>query len=84
MMPSNCIQKNIKLIIRNGGLDFLLNEKSIIFRLIFELGCPVFVIAKTLGTSEVGVYRYLNGEKMSRKAEVKLKRLWQDLVNTHS
>jgi hypothetical protein len=43
----------------------------------------VFIIAKTLGTSEAEVYRYLNGEKMSPDAEDKLKRLWQDLVNTH-
>ena len=58
-------------------------ENSIIFRLIFQMGCPVFVIAKTLGTSEVEVYRYLNGEKIPSDAEIKLKRLWQDLVNTH-
>jgi predicted transcriptional regulator YheO len=61
-----------------------LYEKSIIFKLIFELGCPVFVIAKRLGTSEVEVYRYLNGEKMSREVEVKLKKLWLDLVKLDS
>jgi len=57
-------------------------EKSIIYRLIFERGCPVFVIAKTLVISEAEVYRYLNGEKMPHEAEVSLKRLWKDLVNT--
>jgi hypothetical protein len=55
-------------------------EKGIIFRLIFELGCPVFVIARTLGTSEVEVYRLLNQGKIPREAEVKLKRLWMDLI----
>jgi hypothetical protein len=44
----------------------------------------VFLIAKTLKISETEVYRLLNGEKMSREAELILKRLWQDLVNTHS
>ena len=58
-------------------------EKSIIFRLIFELGCPVFVIAKRLGTSEAEVYWLLNGEKMPPGAEFKLKRLWQDLVDAY-
>ncbi len=57
-----------------------MNEKSIIFRMIFEKGCPVFVIAKVLNTSEAEIYRYLNGEKMSREVTVKLKRLWLDLV----
>jgi DNA invertase Pin-like site-specific DNA recombinase len=46
-------------------------EKSIIYRLIFELGCPVFSIAKTLGTSEAEVYRILNGEKISSESEKK-------------
>ena len=62
------------------GWDFRLNEKSIIFRMIFEQGVPVFVIAKALDTSEVEVYRYLNGEKMSHEVEVKLKRLWLNFV----
>ena len=55
-------------------------ENGIIFRLIFELGCPVFLIAKTLGTSEVEVYRLLNQGKMPPGAEDKLKRLWLDFV----
>jgi len=55
-------------------------EKSILFRLVFELGAPVFVIAKTLKTSEAEIYRFLNGEKMPPGAEDKLKRLWLDLV----
>jgi len=54
-------------------------EKSIIFRLIFELGCPVFLIAKALKTSEAEVYRFLNGKKMSPGEEDKLKRLCMDL-----
>jgi hypothetical protein len=57
-----------------------LNEKGIIFRLIFELGCPVFVIAKNLNTSEAEIYRYLDGEKLPLEAEIKLKRLWLALV----
>jgi hypothetical protein len=57
-----------------------LNKNSIIFRLIFELGCPVFVIAKTLKTSEAEIYRFLNGEKVPREAEARLKRLCMDLV----
>ena len=60
--------------------DIHLIEKGIIFRLIFEIGIPVFVIAKALDTSEIEVYRYLNGEKMSREVEVKLKRLWLNFV----
>jgi hypothetical protein len=56
-------------------------ENSIIFRLIFEMGCPVFVIAKALGTSEAEVYRFLNGEKVPSWAENKLKRLWIDLID---
>jgi hypothetical protein len=48
------------------------------------MGCPPYVIARALDTSEAEVYRYLNGEKMSREAEVKLKRLWLDLVDPHS
>ena len=44
-------------------------EKSIIYRLIFEMGCPVFVIARTLKKSEAEVYRYLNGEKISSEAK---------------
>jgi predicted transcriptional regulator len=59
-------------------------KKGIIFRFIFEKGCPVFVIAKTLGTSEAEVYRYLNGEKIPHESELKLKRLWKDLVKLHS
>jgi len=57
-----------------------LNEKSIIFRLIFEQGVPVFVIAKNLNTSEAEIYRYLNGEKIPPEKEVKLKKLMLDLV----
>jgi len=48
--------------------------------MIFELGCPVFVIAKTLSTSEVEVYRYLSGEKIPPEADVKLKELWLNLA----
>ena len=40
----------------------------------------MFVIAKRLGTNEAEVYRYLNGEKMSRKDYAMLKKLWIDLV----
>jgi len=58
-----------------------LNEKSIIYRLIFKFGVPVFLIAKILGTSEAEVYRYLNGGKMPPGMEDKLKRLWMDFVN---
>jgi len=58
-----------------------LNNKGIIFRLIFELGCPVFVIAKKLKMSETQIYRYLNGEKISPDAEAKLKRLLVTLVD---
>jgi len=56
-------------------------EKSIIFRLIFELGCPVFVIAKTLKTSEAEIYRLLNGEEMPPGTEDKLKRLWLHFID---
>ena len=58
-----------------------MNEKSIVFRLIFEQGCPVFVIAKKLNTSEIEIYRFLNGEKISSEAEKKLELLWLDLVD---
>jgi len=57
-----------------------LYEKGIIFRLIFERGCPVFIIAKRLGTSEAEVYRLLNGEKVPPGVEDKLKRLWMNIV----
>jgi len=57
-----------------------LNEKGIIFRMIFEQGVPVFVIAKALKTNEAEIYRYLNGEKIPREAEIKLKKLMLDLV----
>jgi len=58
-----------------------LNEKNIIYRLIFEMGFPVFVIAKTLDTSETEIYRFLNGEKISSNAKKKLKLLWLNLVD---
>jgi hypothetical protein len=45
------------------------------------MGCPVFVIAKTLKTSEAEIYRYLTGKSLSRKAKFKLKMLWIDLMN---
>jgi hypothetical protein len=48
------------------------------------MGYPVFVIAKKLDTSEVEIYRFLNGEKMSSDAEKKLKLLWLDLVDINS
>ena len=60
--------------------DIHLIEKGIIFRMIFEQGVPVFVIAKKLDTSETEIYRYLNGEKIPREMEVKLKKLMLDLV----
>jgi len=62
------------------GWGFRLNEKGIIFRLIFEMGCPVFVIAKNLNTSEAEIYRYLNGEKIPPETGARLKVFWQDLV----
>jgi hypothetical protein len=55
-------------------------ENGIIFRLIFELGCPVFLIAKNLGTSEVEILRHLNGKRLSSDKKDKLKLLWTDLV----
>jgi len=55
-------------------------ENSIIFKLIFELGCPIFIIAKALGTSEVEVYRYLTGKSLSPDKKDKLKLLWTDLL----
>jgi hypothetical protein len=45
------------------------------------MGCPVFVIAKALGTSEAEVYRLLNAEKMPPATEDKLKRLWLDFID---
>ena len=57
-----------------------MNEKGIIFRLIFQMGCPVFVIAKAIDASEAEIYRYLNGEKIPPEKEVKLKKLMLDLV----
>jgi hypothetical protein len=57
-----------------------LNEKGIIFRMIFEQGVPVFVIAKALDTSEAEIYRYLNGEKIPPETEARLKGFWQDLA----
>ena len=62
------------------GWGFLLNEKSIIFRMIFEKGHPVFVIAQKLKKSQAEIFRYLNGEKIPPETELKLKRLWLDLV----
>jgi hypothetical protein len=59
-------------------------EDCIIFRLIFELGVPVFVIAKTLGTSEAEIYGYLNRGKIPPEAEDRLKILWLDLVDPYS
>jgi hypothetical protein len=58
-----------------------LNEKGIIFKLIFQMGCPVFLIAKVLETSEAEVYRLLNGEKMPPGAEDKLKKLLLDFID---
>ena len=77
-MLSGCIWKAKKATF--WGWGFHLNEKSIIFRMIFEQGCPVFVIAKALNTSEAEIYRYLRGEKIPPESENKLKRLWLDLV----
>jgi len=57
-----------------------LNNKDIIFRLIFELGYSVYFIAKALGTSEAQIYRYLSDEKLPPKMKAKLKSLWADLV----
>ena len=57
-----------------------MNNKGTIFRLIFEMGCPVFLIAKKLDTSEAEIYRYLDGEKIPSEVEARLKRLWQALV----
>ena len=57
-----------------------MNNKDIIFRLIFELGYSVYFIAKALGTSEAEIYRYLDGEKIPSEVEARLKRLWQALV----
>jgi hypothetical protein len=72
-----CISKAEKTI--SWDWDFYrLNEKSLIYRLIIEMGCPVFVIAKRLDTSEAEIYRFLNGEKMSSETEKKLKLLWVD------
>lgn len=48
--------------------------------MIFELGCPVFVIAKNLKTSEAEVYRYLSGEKIPPEADAKLKEFWLNLA----
>jgi len=79
-MLSRCIWKTKRTTFLGWG--YLLNNKSIIFRLIFEQGCPVFVIAKKLKMSEAEIYRYLNGEKISPDAEAKLKGLWLDLVET--
>ena len=80
MTRSGCIWKKKEKFL-TWGWGFHLNEKGIIFKLIFELGCPVFVIARTLGTSEVEVYRYLTGKSLSRKANFKLKMLWMDLMD---
>ena len=57
-----------------------MNNKGIIYRLIFEQGCSVFLIAKKLKTSEAQIYRCLNGEDFPPGAEDKLKMLWLDLV----
>jgi hypothetical protein len=58
-----------------------LNEKNIIFQLIFKLGIPVFVIAKFLKTNETEIYEYLNGKRIPTEAEAKLKELWLDLID---
>ena len=84
MMLSGCIWKTKKAIFLTWGWDIRLNEKGIIFRLIFKLGCPVFVIAKALKTSEAEIYRFLNGEKMPSEVEARLKRLWLNMVDPHS
>ena len=57
-----------------------MNEKSIIFRMIFKQGFSVFFIARKLKTSESTIYRYLSGEKIPPESELKLKRLWLDLI----
>ena len=44
------------------------------------MGCPVFLIAKKLDTSEAEIYRYLDGEKIPSEVEARLKSLWADLV----
>ena len=58
-----------------------MNEKGIVFRLIFELGCQVFVIAKSLKTNETEIYEYLNGKRIPTEAEAKLNELWLDLIH---
>jgi hypothetical protein len=45
------------------------------------MGCPVFLIAKALKTSEAEIYRFLNGEKMPPGAEDKLKKLLLDFID---
>jgi hypothetical protein len=63
-----CISKAEKTIFWDWGF-YRLNEKILIYRLIIEMGCPVFVIAKRLDTSEAEIYRFLNGEKMSSETK---------------
>jgi hypothetical protein len=36
------------------------------------MGCPVFVIAKDLDTSEAEIFRYINGEKIPPEAKKKI------------
>jgi hypothetical protein len=69
-MLSGCIWKAKKTIFWGWGIH--LYEKSIIYRLIFEMGCPVFVIAKDLDTSEAEIFRYINGEKIPPEAKKKI------------
>jgi hypothetical protein len=52
--------------------------------MIFEQGCPVFVIAKALGTSEAQIYRYLGDEKIAPEKKVKLKKFMVDLVEMNN
>jgi hypothetical protein len=81
MMLLRCISKIRKVAFLNWGWGIpLINGANMISKMVFELGCPVFVIAKALQTSEAEVYKILNGKEIPPGADIKLKALWLDLV----
>ena len=52
---------------------------NIVARLIFRMGIPVHVIARTLKKSEIEVCQFLNGKKIPRKDMRRLKDLWTEM-----
>jgi len=55
---------------------------NIVARLIFKMGIPVHVIARTIDKPEIEVYQLLNGKQISREDNRRLKALWDDMEAT--